>query len=144
MKILALDWGSKRIGAALADTALPVPLPRDFFFNDSGLLLRLQDFCQTEKIDRILLGLPRKLDGSCADSVDKVARFAQDLKRATGLPLELLDERFTSTIANRELDQSGLARQKTASHRKNEVDSLAAQALLETWLQRHTKKEGKV
>ena len=77
-----------------------------------------------------MIGLPRLLDGGEGEAAESVAQFAVELGRRTTTPIELWDERFTTTIAERSLIESGV-RRKT---RREVIDAVAAAVLLQSWL----------
>jgi putative Holliday junction resolvase len=81
-------------------------------------------------VDRVVIGLPRRLDGSEGDASEHARQFAADLAERTASPIELWDERFTTTIAERSLIESGVRRKR----RREVIDAVAAAVLLQSWL----------
>ncbi len=130
MKLLSLDFGLKRIGVAVGDTNSGIAFPREAIANDDKTLGSLKKLVETEKIEKILLGFPHKLDGSAGDIVDKLRQFSQRLEKVTNAPIEFIDERFTSKIASAKLHSAGI---KTKQH-KHLQDSVAAAVILEEYL----------
>jgi len=120
MNIIAIDFGTKNIGLAWVDTGIGVVLPFGRIAND---LVLLTQTIQTEKADQLVIGLPLGLDGKENDNTKHIRGFAEKLKQATGLPVELVDERFSSQLADR--TEGGVSR-----------DEKSAMAILETYLDR--------
>lgn len=132
MRILALDYGSKRIGVAVSDETKTIAQPLEYVPAEpfADFLERLKKILAEKEIDLILLGLPRNMDGSCGPAAQKVKTFAEELKKAIFIPIKLWDERLTSSMANRILIQANVRRDK----RKEKVDKMAAAILLQSYL----------
>lgn len=133
-RILALDYGKRRIGLAVSDplglTAQPLPTyTRRRIREDLAALARL-----ARERDTVLLvvGDPLYPSGDPSPLAAEAHEFAAKLSAAAKLPVEFLDERLTSAQAHRLLDEEGLGREA----RKGKVDSIAATLLLETYLER--------
>lgn len=133
MKIIALDWGQTRIGVAIGDTANQIPFPRDFIISDGGAIDRVISLVQAENAEKIILGLPRKLDGSEGDSAQKVQDFAEQLRANLDCEIELVDERFSTVVAQKIIHSADLSKSKRQDSLRNEVDSLAALELLRNY-----------
>lgn len=133
-RILAIDYGRKRIGLALSDelgiTAQPLAtLVRANRLND---LRRLRDICSKHGVARILVGHPLHITGEAGEMADEAARFAARLEKDLGIAVELVDERLTSW----EADQL-MAETKSSSRRKRtHLDDVAAAILLREYLDR--------
>ena len=133
--VLALDYGTRRIGMAVSDAegefAFPVgELERTRPERD---LDALGELVKERGVVEIVVGLPLHLSGRAGPEAEAARRFAEALGRATGLPVELLDERWTSREAERALRESQPRRGKRAAAR---LDAAAAAILLRTWLER--------
>lgn len=133
MKILAIDFGEKRLGLAVGNsdtrTASPIdPLKRTSPAHD---LSRLAGITAEYEIKKILLGLPLNMDGSEGEITKKVKGFAKILKKNLLLPLDFIDERLSSFEAEQELAPLGLDRKK----KKGKIDSVAAWILLKEYLE---------
>ena len=127
MRVLALDYGSARCGCALSDPTgtLATPIePVERPATRKGLA-RLAALVRERGAERVVVGLPIGLSGSDTAQTREARAFAERLRRAVPVPVELFDERFTTAIAAR-------ARDARASE-----DSRAAAVLLEDWLVRH-------
>lgn len=131
-RILAIDYGRKRIGMALSDelglTAQPlVTLVRA---NRRDDLRRLRDICRRHGVARILVGHPLHMTGAAGEMADEAARFAARLKKELGIVVELVDERLTTW----EADQL-MAEMKSSLRRKRaHTDDVAAAVLLREYL----------
>ena len=126
MKILAIDFGAKRVGIALGDSEIGVAAARPFLLNDIDLLDNLIELIEREGIEKILFGLPLGLRGETEQTA--VAReFAQGLDSKIEIPLEFVDERFTSKIASQNLHSAEL----DSREQKNLLDSESARIILQ-------------
>ena len=131
-RVLALDWGKKRIGLALSDpmgiTAQGLPtLQRSRIREDLAALDRI---AKENEVGLILLGHPLHMSGHEGRQALGAREFGERLSEYTGLPVRLWDERLTSVEAGRVLRESGISIAKRAKA----VDRLAAQILLESFL----------
>ncbi len=131
-RILALDVGSRRIGLAVSD-------PLGITAQGIQTLHRKNkrtDFEHLEKvigdygIQEIVVGLPLRMSGAEGIQSEKMAAFAEDLRKRFGLPVHLWDERLTSAEANRILREAELSIEK----RKQAVDRMAAVLILQNFL----------
>jgi len=131
-RILGLDVGDKRIGIAVSDE---MGVTAQFV----GTLERSQtpdDFEKVieaaEKYDAafIVVGLPKKLNGSSSPQTDKVQGFLNELKNRSKIPVRAWDERFTTSSAEASLIEAGMRRKS----RRKVIDSVAAQIMLQHYL----------
>ena len=132
MRILAIDYGSTRIGLALSDPTgtLARPLPFLPAKGDAKLAREVAELAKKSEAHLILLGLPRNMDGSSGDAAAKVQAFAALLGQATTIAIKLIDERLSTVQASRQLQESG----KNARQQRGRIDSEAACVLLQGWL----------
>jgi len=100
MNILAIDHGTKNIGLAWADTALNLVLPFGII-DAKNWQSELVKLVETEKIDKVVVGLPLGLKGEENVNTKKIRQFGNELKKYIGLPIEFVDERFSSYAADR-------------------------------------------
>ena len=129
MKIIALDFGARRIGLAIGDTDVGVAASRDFLTNDADTIENITELVERESIDKILIGLPRGLQHETAQT--EVTRdFAKKLDAKVSIPLKFIDERFTSRIAEANLQTAEINSRK----QKSLVDSEAARIILQEYL----------
>lgn len=131
-RVLAIDYGRKRCGVAVTDilqiaaNGLPT-IP-------SGQLIEfLTDYCSREQVERIVVGLPKTLSGQPSESMRYITPFLNRLRKLMPeMPVEMFDERFTSTIAHREMIAAGV--KKKDRQRKDLADETAAVIILTDWL----------
>ena len=130
-RVLAIDVGSVRIGLAISDETCTLASPVASIVNDPRTLwTRIAREIEDRQVERVVIGLPRRLDGSEGDAAENARTFAAELGRRTAAAIELWDERFTTTIAERSLIESGVRRKR----RREVIDSVAAAVLLQSWI----------
>ena len=132
MRILAIDHGSKRMGIAVSDELGMVAHPLEMIPAEpfSQFLVRLKQLLEEKQVERILVGMPRNMDGSYGPAAEKVREFVALLKEAVAPPIQTWDERLTSVQANRFLIQADVRR----ADRREKVDKTAAALLLQSYL----------
>jgi len=131
-RILAIDYGRRRIGLALSDelrmTAQPfATLQRTNRRND---IRRLRDIARKNEVRGIVVGHPVRLDGSEGEMAEEAERFAARLRKELGLPVELMDERLSSWEAEQVIAKP------TSSKKKSALDHIAAAVILRDYLER--------
>jgi putative Holliday junction resolvase len=133
-RILAVDWGERRIGLAVCDPLgmLASGVPTLVVKGEGEAVARVADTVRELEVEQLVVGLPLTLAGERGESARAAERFADRLREATGLPVHLFDERLTSALAQRRLHETG----ERVRDRKGKVDEGAAVALLEGWLAR--------
>jgi len=132
MRILAIDYGSQRIGIAISDPTgtLARPLPFVPAKGDAKLAREIADLAKKEQAELLLLGLPRNMNGSFGEAADKVRAFSLELGKATTIPFKLIDERLSTVQASRQLQESG----KDTRKQRDKIDSASAAVLLQGYL----------
>jgi putative Holliday junction resolvase len=132
MRVLAIDFGSARIGLALSDPTgtLARPLPFVPAKGDAKLAREIATLAEKEQAERILLGLPRHMNGTLGEAAAKVQAFAAALGAVTPIPIQLVDERLTTVQASRQLQEAG----RDTRAQRGRIDSEAAAVLLQGWL----------
>lgn len=132
-RILSLDVGEKRIGIALSDPGGLIAQGLKVY-NTTGSrtkdIAELGDIARQFEVSRIVVGLPKNLDGSIGPKAQAIVRFAEDIGRAAGVPVEMWDERFSTDEAHRIFDMASIRRSK----RKGSIDMMAAQIILQGYL----------
>ncbi|HUI05888.1 MAG TPA: Holliday junction resolvase RuvX [Verrucomicrobiae bacterium] len=127
MRILALDYGNKRIGLAISDETGTIAQPVGYATGGVTEVLRVA----TERgAGKIVVGLPRRLDGTASEQTERTQEFIDALKRATTMTVESWDERLTSVQAERVLLEGDVRRVE----RRQKRDQLAATILLQSYL----------
>jgi putative holliday junction resolvase len=134
VRILAIDPGSKRVGLALSDpTATIAQALTTVPAEPSGsLAARITQIARTSEAARIIVGLPRRLDGSRGPEAKAAQALADAIRKESGLPVDLVDERLTTVAAERSLIAAGVRRDK----RRLTVDRVAATLMLQAHLDR--------
>jgi putative Holliday junction resolvase len=132
-RILAIDFGSRRMGLAVSDllgiTAQGIDtLERK---NKRSDFARLERVLREYQVQEIVLGNPLRMSGEEGRQSQKVAEFAEELRKKFQLPVHLFDERLTSAEANRLLREADLSIEKRAKA----VDRMAAVLILQAFLQ---------
>jgi putative Holliday junction resolvase len=142
-RILAVDWGERRIGLAVSDElgVLATGLPTLEIRGGAEAVDRVADTIRTVEADSVVVGLPLTLKGERGEAARAVERFVEALRRATPVEVSLYDERLTSALAERRIRDLGgsrgtrpQGRARRGSRDKGKVDQGAAVALLEGWL----------
>jgi putative Holliday junction resolvase len=130
-RVLGIDVGSVRVGLAVSDETCTLASPLATVPNDPRTIwTRIAREMEDREVERVVIGLPRRLDGSEGDAADSARRFAAELQRHVAMVVEFWDERFTTTIAERSLIESGVRRRR----RREVIDAVAAAVLLQSWL----------
>jgi putative Holliday junction resolvase len=134
VRILAIDPGSKRVGVALSDPTATIAqalatVPAEPL---GSLAARIAQIARTSEAARIIVGLPKRLDGSRGPEANAAQALADAIRKASGLPVELVDERLTTVAAERSLIAAGMRREK----RRLSVDRVAATLMLQAHLDR--------
>ncbi|MGQ9575531.1 MAG: Holliday junction resolvase RuvX [Thermoguttaceae bacterium] len=136
-RVAGIDYGTVRIGIAISDPMRTVASPYESYTRRGPKqdAERLRRLVTEEGITLFVVGLPVHLDGRESQQSAEARQFGQWLGQVTGVPVELFDERFTTTEAERLLLEAGLTRKRRNSRR----DMLAAQVLLSAYLESHGK-----
>jgi putative Holliday junction resolvase len=134
MRMLAVDPGATRVGLALSDPTGTIAsalatIPAQ---PAATLARRLAEAAAEHEVTRIVVGLPLRLDGSHGPEAKAAVQLADDLRAATRLRVETMDERLTTAAAERSLINAGMRRDK----RRQTVDRVAATILLQSYLDR--------
>ena len=132
MAILALDYGTKRIGVAVSDPTLTLARPLSFLAAEpfQQLVLNLRTLIKEYEISMVLVGMPRNMDGTYGPAAERTKVFAFHLRQALTVPIETRDERLTTVQAARQLHEAG----HTARDQKTIIDSASAVVLLQSHL----------
>jgi putative holliday junction resolvase len=152
-RILAVDYGSARIGLAIADAGagLPQPLAVLARINRNEDMRRLRELVREHSVKQIVVGLPLRLDGTRGEMAEEAERFALRVQKQVGIPVEMVDERLTSWEAERLLEEyagrinrapqfktrkgDGEKRRKKKEKGKHSVDAIAAAVILREYLE---------
>jgi putative Holliday junction resolvase len=133
MRIAGIDYGTVRIGIALADTELGIAGPFENYSRRSPVLDAeyFATLANEERIGRFVVGLPVHLHGGESQKSIEARKFGEWLATVTNVPVEYFDERFTTSEAEQILGQANLTKKKKKARR----DQLAAQIMLTAYLE---------
>ena len=129
-RLLAVDWGERRIGLALSDPTGTIASPAGFIVRRAGKrppIAELVRRAEALEARGFVLGLPLDGNGDDTPRATEVRGVAEELARRTGLPVRLVDERFTTAAALRAVREMG----GSTRGRKGDVDALSATMLLQ-------------
>ena len=133
-RILAFDYGTKRIGVAVTDplqiiaTGLDTIHPKD-------ILEYLKKYLLSEPVELFIVGEPKQMDGTPSQSAQHVKGFITTLKKNfPTIPVEVIDERFTSKMAAATVAQSGF--KKSDRQNKERLDTISATIILQSYLEK--------
>ena len=132
MRVLGVDFGLKRIGLALSDEGGTIAQPLKYI-DGGGIAVVSREVARIggeRKVGKIVVGVPVRLDGTPSEQTERTLAFIAELQRATTLPVAKWDERLTSVQAERVLLEGNVRRSK----RKQNIDKLAAQIMLQSYL----------
>lgn len=129
MRTLGIDYGSTRVGLALSDEMGMLATPLETV-EQSACLARIREVIRERRVQRIVIGLPRNMDGSEGPAAQRVREFIRSLVAETGLEVIAWDERLTTRSVERMLIDADVSRKK----RKTVIDKLAAQQILQGYL----------
>jgi putative holliday junction resolvase len=132
VRTLAVDPGTKRVGIAVSDPTgtIAQALTTIDAAPATSLASRLARIASEQGAGRIVVGMPRRMDGSYGPEAKAARDLADGIRKASGLPVELVDERLTTVAAERSLLEGGVRRAK----RRQTVDRVAATILLQSHL----------
>jgi putative Holliday junction resolvase len=137
MRVLAVDPGRVRVGLALSDEGARLATPHSTLPGGAGLAARIIEVATSAGADTIVVGLPRRLDGTEGPEAEAARGLAAEISATGGLAVELWDERFTSSMAETALKISRPRRgAKVAGARREATDRVAAAVLLQSYLDR--------
>lgn len=134
MRIMAIDYGDARTGIAFCDKnqmlASPYTVIKESY--QPKLVKAILDIVEKEKPEKIVIGLPRNMDGSYGYRCDECKALGAELKKAVDIPVDYQDERLTTVMAHNVLSQNNVRGAK----RKNSVDAVSAVMILQSYIDR--------
>ena len=139
MKIVAIDYGTKRVGLAATDDLQMIALPLQTVAS-AELILFLKNYVAQEQVSKFVVGLPLQTSGEFSQSYSGVKAFVAQLQKVFQIPIEMHDERYTSKMASAAIAQSSLSKQKRRS--KALIDGVAAVILLQSYLEQQNYLKG--
>lgn len=131
-RILAIDLGTKRIGIALSDPTAMIASPLETItgVGERRAAERIADLCRRHDVGAIVVGWPRNMDGSRGPAARQAEAFAERLRTALPVPVELWDERLSTAAAERTLIEADVRREE----RRHSRDRVAAAVILQGYL----------
>ncbi len=132
MRIVGLDIGTVRIGVAASDILKMIASPHSVIkrVNESEDVAKIAEIIKNLEAEKVVIGLPLKMDGSEGQSVQMAKDFGEKLSNVISVPIVYQDERLSTVSAEKVLIESGVRREK----RKEKIDSVAATFILQTYL----------
>lgn len=130
VRVLAVDWGERRVGLALSDETGVIAFPHGTVNNDAEIYTRVLETAAAANVDEIVVGLPLTLAGEEGVAAAAARAFAEELRRRTTKPVTLWDERLTTEEAAAKL----IAAQGRKKFRGKGTDAAAAAVLLQNYL----------
>ena len=134
MRYLGIDLGSKTIGLSLSDETLTIASAyKTIFFDNedySSTISEIEKIVKENSIKKIVLGLPKNMNNTLGERALITLEYKKLLENALDIEIIMMDERLTSVISNSVLIEADLSRKK----RKKKVDSVAAQIILQSYL----------
>ncbi len=138
MRVLAIDVGRRRIGLALSDPTGTLARPWRVVPHAASLALAVEEMvaivegliAEEDGLERVVVGVPKRLDGSPSDETAHAAAFADGLRARVGVPVSGWDERLTSVEAESRLAE----RERDWRRRKAKLDAAAAAVILQDFL----------
>lgn len=143
MRILAIDLGEKRTGTAICDEKEIISYPLKVILeeNRNKLVEKISNIVKESKVEMILVGFAKNMDGSSGEKAKKCQQFAQNLKKELNIPITLWDERQTTKLAMRFMNESHVNKKK----KKKIVDCVSATIILDSFIEfRKNKNEVKL
>lgn len=135
-RLLGLDLGTRTCGIAMSDPMGIIASGYEnyrFYENDfDNALNHIKEICEKMNIEKIVIGLPKHMNGDMGEKCEMVLAFKSRLEEATKLEVVTVDERWTTVIANKRLLDADLSRKK----RKEVIDKMAAVEILQGYLNR--------
>ncbi len=135
MRIIGLDYGDKTVGVAISDALLLTAQPVETIKRDRPAKLRktfarIEELIQEYEIEKVVIGLPKKMDNEEGDRCQQTKAFGEQLERRTGLEIIYWDERLTTVAADAILSEGGVRKE----NRKEFIDKVAASLILKGYL----------
>jgi len=135
-RIIALDYGKKRVGVAVTDS-LQITANGLDTVAAGDIFIFLEKYIAAENVETIIVGEAKQMNGNDSESMTEIRIFIKKLhKKFPEIKIELVDERFTSVLAHRTMLEVGL--KKKARQNKALVDKISAIIILQTYLEQRT------
>ena len=133
-KIIAIDYGSKRVGVAITDSLKMIAFGLSTILTEEVFIF-LDELIKKESVSEIVVGLPKNLDNSQNEITDAVSAFINKLnQKYPDILINSIDERFTSKMAKKTILDSGVNKKRRRN--KSLVDKVSATIILQSYLQK--------
>lgn len=132
-RILAIDYGTKRIGLAITDPLKMFAIPFDTILNDQNTIEKIEQIIKKKFVVKVIMGNPVKESGEDSVISKDIRKFKSELEKKINLEIELVDERYSSDIASKRILESVPSKKKRRD--KSLIDKNAAAVILEDYLQ---------
>lgn len=128
MRILAVDYGQQKVGLAISDEQKKVAVTKGVLIGltQNKLIEKIKALVNLEKVGKVLVGLPLSMEGKLTEMTAEVKLFVEKLRDHLKVPVQTIDERFTTSAAQELL--------KDVEHKEKKEDAVAAQILLQNYL----------
>lgn len=134
MRIMAFDYGTKRIGIAATDPLQLIASALTTIHPDK-VIDYLKNYIETNSVSTFVVGMPTRLDGSASQSAPHVVGFVRLLRKTfPDIETVTIDERFTSKMASASIAQSGMSKKKRQD--KSLIDTVSATIILQSYLEK--------
>lgn len=133
-RLLGLDYGDRRIGVAVSDPLNIIARGITVVLCNAKAVHEISRLAREYDVEKIIIGLPLNLKGESGLKAKQVEEFITMLQSEVGIPVERMDERFTSKIAQATLREMGT--KKSARQTKGTIDEMAAALILQSYLDR--------
>ena len=132
MKIMAVDYGNTRTGIAFCDAKEILASPHSVIKEtyQPKLIAKICEIVSAEKPEKIVIGLPRNMDGSYGYRCDECKKLGEELGKAVDIPIDFQDERLTTVLAHNALSENNVRGKK----RKETVDAVSAVMILQSYI----------
>jgi putative Holliday junction resolvase len=134
--ILALDFGRTRIGVAISDELQLLAHPLETIPTKDLPESRISKIVRDKNVNHVVAGIPRQMNGQIGTAANEVLQFVEKLRAILPCPVVTWDERLTTVAAHRALRDAG----KKTRHTRGYVDQVAAQMILQTYLDHRAEK----
>lgn len=137
MKIMSVDYGDVRTGVAFSDIsetlASPYTVIKETY--QPKLIDKLCEIAEKEKAEKIVVGIPKNMDGSYGFRAETCKEFGENLEKKSGISVNFIDERLTTVIAHNILSENNVRGKK----RKETVDAVSAVMILQSYIDKNKK-----
>lgn len=131
-RILAIDYGRKRSGLAVTDP-LKIIANGLTTVRTCDLMDFIKKYMEKEQVELIVVGLPKQMSGELSENMKYIEPFVRTLRKQINIPVEMVDERFTSVLAHKAMIDGGL--KKKDRQNKALVDEISATIILQSYME---------